>query len=84
MSTHFYKYVDVYPISMNTSKRLGRLNFEIHEVGHQERLIVNTETSSFTEKIIIHKCSIHDLNLGELVPPLKILSPGLIPPCAWQ
>jgi hypothetical protein len=84
MSTYFYKYVDVYPISMNTSKRLGRLNFEIHKVGHQERLTVDTETSFFIEKIIIRKCSIHDLNLGGLVPPLKILSAGLSPLCAWQ
>jgi hypothetical protein len=32
---------DVYPIFMNISERLSRLDLEIHEVSHQERLTVN-------------------------------------------
>jgi hypothetical protein len=31
---------------MNTSERLNRFDFEIHEVGHQERLIVDGDIVS--------------------------------------
>jgi hypothetical protein len=31
---------------MNTSERLNRLDFEIHEVGHQERLTVDRDVAS--------------------------------------
>jgi hypothetical protein len=33
MNTYSYKHTHIYPISMTISKRLNRLNLEIHEVG---------------------------------------------------
>jgi hypothetical protein len=39
MNTHPYEYTYVHHIFMSTSKRLSRLDLEIYEVGHQERLI---------------------------------------------
>jgi hypothetical protein len=43
MSTRSYKYTHTYPISMSTSKRLRRLDFEIYEVCHQECLVVDED-----------------------------------------
>jgi hypothetical protein len=43
---------------MSTFKRLSRLDLEIHEVGHQERLAVDGDVAS-TERIIRHKYNIH-------------------------
>jgi hypothetical protein len=40
-STHLYKYTHAHPTLMNNFERLSRLNFEIHEVGHQVRLAVD-------------------------------------------
>jgi dTDP-4-dehydrorhamnose 3,5-epimerase-like enzyme len=33
MNTYSYEHTHIYPISMTISKRLNRLNLEIHEVG---------------------------------------------------
>jgi hypothetical protein len=41
MITHSYEYIYVYHIYMSISERLRRLDFEIHEVGHQERFTVD-------------------------------------------
>jgi hypothetical protein len=46
MSTYLYKYTYIYPIPMSTSERLSRLDLEIHEVGHQERLTVDGDVIS--------------------------------------
>jgi hypothetical protein len=37
MITHPYEYMHAHPILMNTFEKLGRLDLEIHEVGHEER-----------------------------------------------
>jgi hypothetical protein len=47
MSTHHYEYTHLQPIPMSTSERLSRLDFEIHEVGHQERLAVDGDVASY-------------------------------------
>jgi hypothetical protein len=58
IDTHSYKYMCVYPIIISTYERLNRLDFKIHEVGHQECLTVDG-MSSFIERIINRKCNIH-------------------------
>jgi hypothetical protein len=58
MSIYFYKYMYIYPISMNISERLSRFDFEIHEVGHQERLTVDRDVTP-TERIISRKYNTH-------------------------
>jgi hypothetical protein len=39
--THPYEYMYVHPTPMSTSESLSRLDLEIHEVDHQERLIID-------------------------------------------
>jgi hypothetical protein len=46
MSTHLYEHTHVYPAPMSISERLSRLDLEIHEVGHQERLTVDGDVIS--------------------------------------
>jgi hypothetical protein len=46
MSTHLYKHMNVHPTSVSTFKRLRRLNLEIYEVDHQERLVVDEDVVS--------------------------------------
>jgi hypothetical protein len=46
MSTHPYEYMHAYLIRMSTFERLSRLNLEIHEVGHQERITVDEDVVS--------------------------------------
>jgi hypothetical protein len=46
MSTHPYEHTHVHPTPMSTFKRLSRLDLEIHEVGHQERLVVDGDVAS--------------------------------------
>jgi hypothetical protein len=46
MSIYFYKYMYIYLTSMNISERLSRFDFEIHEVGHQERLTIDRDVTS--------------------------------------
>jgi hypothetical protein len=46
-STHPYEHTHAHSTLMSTSKRLSRLDFEIHEVGHQERLTVNGYVTSY-------------------------------------
>jgi hypothetical protein len=41
-----YKHMYVYFIPMSTFERLSRLYFEIHEVGHQERLTIDGDVVS--------------------------------------
>jgi hypothetical protein len=45
MSTHSYEHTHAYPIPMSTFKRLSRLDFEIHEVDHQERITVDEDVA---------------------------------------
>jgi hypothetical protein len=40
-SIHHYKHMHTHLIPMSTPERLSRLNLEIYEVGHQERLAVD-------------------------------------------
>jgi 5-formaminoimidazole-4-carboxamide-1-beta-D-ribofuranosyl 5'-monophosphate synthetase len=47
MSTHPYKYTYTHHIPMSTSERLKRLDLEIHEVGHQERLAVDGDVACY-------------------------------------
>jgi hypothetical protein len=35
----------VHPISMSTFERLDQLDLEIHEVGHQERLVIDADVT---------------------------------------
>jgi hypothetical protein len=46
MSTHPYEHKHTHHIPMSTSERLSRLDLEIHEVGHQERLAVDGDVAS--------------------------------------
>jgi hypothetical protein len=46
MSTHPYEHTHAHPTSMSTSERLSRLDLEIYEVGHQERLTVDGDVTS--------------------------------------
>jgi hypothetical protein len=41
MTTHLYEYMYAHSTPKNTSERLSRLDLEIHEVGHQERLTID-------------------------------------------
>jgi hypothetical protein len=59
MSTHPYKHMHAHPTPMSTSKRLSRLDFVIHEVGHQECFTVDGDIASPTERIIRRKCNTH-------------------------
>jgi hypothetical protein len=67
MSTHPYEYMRIHPTPINTFKnrtpistsvRLSQFDLEIHEVGYQERLIVNGDVPP-TKRIINHKCNTH-------------------------
>jgi hypothetical protein len=46
MSTHPYEHMYTHPTPMSTSKRLNQLDLEIHEVSHQERLVVDGDVVS--------------------------------------
>jgi hypothetical protein len=46
MSTHPYEHTHSHPTLMSTFERLCRLDLEIHEVGHQEHLIVDGDVTS--------------------------------------
>jgi hypothetical protein len=45
-STHPYEHTHAHPTPMTTSEKLSRLDLEIHEVGHQERLAVEGDVAS--------------------------------------
>jgi hypothetical protein len=47
MITHFYGYMRAHPIYSSTSERLGWLDFEILEVGHQECFVVDGNIVSY-------------------------------------
>jgi hypothetical protein len=46
MSTYLYEYMHAHPTLMSTSKKLSRLDLEIHEVDHQECFTVNRDVTS--------------------------------------
>jgi hypothetical protein len=46
MSNRLYEYMYIHPITMSTFERLSRLDFETHEVGHQERIAVDEDIIS--------------------------------------
>jgi hypothetical protein len=46
-STHPYKHTYAQHIHMSTFKRLSQLDLEIHEVGHQERIVVDGYVASY-------------------------------------
>jgi hypothetical protein len=51
---------NAHPTPMSTFERLSRLDIEIHEVGHQERIAVDGDVESLlTEKIISRKYNTH-------------------------
>jgi hypothetical protein len=47
MSNHSYEYTHTHLTPMSTSERLSRLDLEIHEVGHKERLAVDGDVVSY-------------------------------------
>jgi hypothetical protein len=47
MSTHLYEHTHAHPTPMSISEKLSRLDLEIHEVGHQERLVVDGDVASY-------------------------------------
>jgi hypothetical protein len=66
--------------TMRTSEKLGRLNLEIHEVSHQERLVERR----LPLKIISHKYTTHMSNIefksewvGSTTKNLTIFAPFL-------
>jgi hypothetical protein len=46
MSIHPYEHTHVHSTLMSTSERLSRFDIEIHEVGHQERLVIDGDAAS--------------------------------------
>jgi hypothetical protein len=50
MCTYLYKYIHVHTTPMNIFERLNRFNFEIHEVGYQERLTVDGDIVFYLKK----------------------------------
>jgi hypothetical protein len=46
MSTHPYEHMHAHSIPMSISERFSRLDFDIHEVGHQERLVIDEDVAS--------------------------------------
>jgi hypothetical protein len=46
MSTYSYEYMHTHSTLMSTSERLSRLDLEIYEVGHQERITVDRDVAS--------------------------------------
>jgi hypothetical protein len=51
MITHIYKCMYIYHISMSRSERLNYPDFKIHEVDHQERLVVDKDTKRIISTI---------------------------------
>jgi hypothetical protein len=47
MSTHSYEHTHTHLTPMNTFERLSQLDIEIHEVGHQECLIVDGDVACY-------------------------------------
>jgi hypothetical protein len=46
MSIHPYKHTHAHSTPMSTYERLSRLDLEIHEIDHQERLAVDGDATS--------------------------------------
>jgi hypothetical protein len=46
MSIYSYQHMYAHLILMSTSEKLSQLDLEIHEVGHQERLIIDGDVGS--------------------------------------
>jgi hypothetical protein len=46
-NTHPYKHTYEHPTPINISERLGWLDLEIHEVGHQECIAVDGDVVSY-------------------------------------
>jgi hypothetical protein len=46
MSTYPYEHTRTHHTPMSTFVRLSRLDLEIHEVGHQERLAIDGDIAS--------------------------------------
>jgi hypothetical protein len=44
--THPYEHTHAHPTPMSTFERLSRLDLEIYEVGHQERLAIDGDVAS--------------------------------------
>jgi chromatin remodeling complex protein RSC6 len=61
MSNHTYKYIHTHSISMSTSKRLGQLDFKIHEI--DQRASYYRRRRHLSLKIISRKYVILTLNL---------------------
>jgi hypothetical protein len=47
MSTHFYEFIHVHHIPMNTFERLNQLDLEIHKFDHQECIVVDGDVASY-------------------------------------
>jgi hypothetical protein len=46
MNTYLYEHTHTHSNLISTSERLSQLDFEIHEIGHQERLAVDGDVAS--------------------------------------
>jgi hypothetical protein len=46
MIIHFYKHTHIHFILMSNYKKLNRLDLNIYEVGHQERVTVDGDVAS--------------------------------------
>jgi hypothetical protein len=46
MIIHLFERTYAHPTLMSTFERLSRFNLEIHEVGHQERIVVDDDIIS--------------------------------------
>jgi hypothetical protein len=46
MSTYLYEHIHIHPTFISTSERPSQFDLEIHEVGHQDRLIVDGDIAS--------------------------------------
>jgi hypothetical protein len=45
MSIYFYKYMYLYSILMIISKKLDRLDLEIHEIGYEKHLTIDRDVA---------------------------------------
>jgi hypothetical protein len=46
MSIHLYEHMYAHHIPMSISKRLSRLDLQIHKIGHQEHITVDRDVVS--------------------------------------
>jgi hypothetical protein len=44
---YLYEYIHTHPIHMSIFKRLSQIDLKIHEVGHQEHIVIDKYVASY-------------------------------------